>query len=42
MTQAASGAPRGPQVSDLTATLEVVKLCSNDDKIFYINTDVAS
>ena len=36
-------AKRGPEVSDLTSTLEVVKLCSNDEpkKFFYLNKDVA-
>ena len=34
-------AARGPKVSDLTNTIEVVKLCSNDEKVFYLNRDVA-
>ena len=34
-------AARGPKVSDLTSTIEVVKLCSNDEKVFYLNRDVA-
>ena len=36
-------AQRGPKVGDLTNTLEVVKLCSNDEhpSFFYLNKDVA-
>ena len=37
----AAKATRGPQVGDLTQTLEVVKLCSNDEKAFFLNRDVA-
>ena len=32
---------RGPKVADLTNTLDMVKLCSNDDKVFFLNRDVA-
>ena len=38
MVQAARA---GPQVSDLTNTIECVKLCSSDNQVFYLNTDVA-
>ena len=36
-------AQRGPTVGDLTNTIEVVKLCSNDEtpSFFYLNKDVA-
>ena len=36
-----AAAQRGPQVSDLTQTIEIVKLVSQDEKIFYMNRDVA-
>ena len=28
-------------MSDLTSTIDIVKLCSNDEKIFFMNRDVA-
>ena len=31
----------GPKVADLTQTLDVVKIISNDDKVFYLNNQVA-
>ena len=37
----AAAASRGPQVSDLTSTIEIIKLVSEDQKIFYLNRDVA-
>ena len=38
MVQAAR---QGPKVSDLTNTIECVKLVSSDGKVFYLNSDVA-
>ena len=36
-----AAAHRGPTVGDLTQTIEIVKLISQDQKIFYLNRDVA-
>ena len=32
---------KGPKVGDLTQTIEVVKLVSTDEKIFFLNKDIA-
>ena len=37
----AAKANRGPTVGDLIKTVEFVKLFSTDDKVFYLNCDVA-
>ena len=34
-------ASRGPKVGDLTETIEVVKLVSTDEKVYFMNRDVA-
>ena len=34
-------AKAGPTVMDLTQTLDIVKLVSKEDKVFYLNRDVA-
>ena len=31
----------GPKVGDLTQTVDVVKLVSSDEKVFFLNYDVA-
>ena len=37
----AANASKGPSVGDLTKTLDIVKLISNDEKVFFMNRDVA-
>ena len=34
-------ASRGPKVGDLTQTVDVVKLVSTDEKVYFLNKDVA-
>ena len=38
---AVKASKQGPEVRDLIKTIEYCKLCSTDDKVFYLNCDVA-